>query len=81
MITSILAAHPSGDFFDNVVRELQQTAQQPVQKGNQKHLRLPQVHALNCLKEIFNNTRLGPATEVHVEETLTIAVRYLNHNV
>ena len=81
MITSILAAFPSGDFFDEVVRELQLTAKLPwEQRMEDDKVRLPQVHALNCLKDIFTNTGLGPSTENHTESTLEIAVGCLNHD-
>ena len=82
MVTGILTAYPRGDFFDDVVSELQTTATVPLELTQDRtYIRLPQVHALNCLKDIFTNTRLGPATEVHVEKTLTIAVNCLKKNV
>lgn len=36
-------------------------------------IRLPQVHALNCLKDVFTDAQLGPASEPHVAVTLEIA--------
>jgi len=82
MVTGILTAYPNGAFFDKVVRDLQTTASAPLDLAQDRtHIRLPQVHALNCLKDIFTNTRLGPATEIHVEETLIIAVDCLEKDV
>lgn len=80
MITGILVATPEGEFFNNVVVELQLIADTPVDKdlGTEK-LRLPQVHALNCLKDIFSDSRFGGSVEGHVANTLTIAVLCLDH--
>ena len=38
-----------------------------------ENIRLPQVHALNCLKDIFTDAILGPASEPHVAMALEIA--------
>lgn len=43
-------------------------------------IRLPQVHALNCLKDIFTDAQLGPASEPHVSITLEIAAGCLESN-
>lgn len=74
MITGVLAAHAGGDFFNNAVLDLQAIADTPVQEANDVgEVRLPQVHALNCLKDIFADTRLGPSTEPYVADSLDIA--------
>ena len=38
---------------------------------------LPQVHALNCLKDIFTDARFGLSTETYVADTLGIAASCL----
>lgn len=82
MITGILSAHPDSIVFDNPILDLQTIAStQVVLAADQIETRLPQVHALNCLKDIFTNSRLGPATEPHLATTLTIAVNCLENNV
>ena len=82
IITGILVAYPHGDFFDDVVLALQTTAKAHVEVAQDRNqVRLPQVHALNCLKDVFTHTRLGPATETHVAETLVIAVNCLIEDV
>ena len=74
MITGILAAHPVSDYHVKVIFDLQAIADEPVPATNgEKEMRLPQVHALNCLRDVFTDTRLGPATERHVSDTLEIA--------
>ena len=74
MITGILTSYPTGTFFDSVILDLQAIAEAPVQNTVRfEDLRLPQVHALNCLKDVFTNTQLGSGTELHVADTLDIA--------
>ncbi len=81
MITGILAAFPVGDFLIEVILDLQAIADEPIQSiSGEKMLRLPQVHALNCLKDIFTDTRLGPGTEPHVADTLDIAASCIESN-
>ncbi len=38
---------------------------------------LPQVHALNCLKDIFTDARFGISTDFYVADTLEIAASCL----
>jgi hypothetical protein len=74
IITAILGAHPEQSFFDKAVFELQAIASSLQEDGHDSgNLRLPQVHALNCLKDVFTNTLLGTATEPHMARTLDIA--------
>ena len=82
MITGILAAHSSGKVFDGVILDLQAIADTPSHElpGNED-LRLPQVHALNCLKDIFSDTRFGSSTELHAADTLDIAASCLESEV
>lgn len=80
MITGILAAYPTGDFFDVVLRDLQFIAVTLSRDtANTEELSLPQVHALNCLKEVFSDTRFGSSTEKHAAKTLAIAAHCLEH--
>ena len=81
MITSILIAIPSGPFFESAMLDLQAIADAPVVHDSELEvLHLPQVHALNCLKDLFTNTRLGNSTEPYVEHTLSIAAERLESN-
>lgn len=80
MMTGVLSAFPTGAFFDNAIVELQEIARLPVDIHKEHgKIELPQVHALNCLKDIFTNNRLGPGTDYHIEATLAIAVDCLGH--
>lgn len=81
MITGILAAFQVGDFLTEVILDLQAIADEPIQSTNEEKMsRLPQVHALNCLKDIFTDTRLGRGTEPHVADTLDIAASCIESN-
>ncbi len=74
MIIGILAAYPSGDFFNDVLLDLQAIADAPLNHTtNVDELRLPQVHALNCLKDVFTDARFASGTEPHMSSTLDIA--------
>ncbi len=81
MLTGILVAYPSGSFFDDVILDLQSIADAPTKvAASLAELRLPQVHALNCLKDIFTNSRFGVSTEGHVDLCLGIAVSSLEND-
>lgn len=82
IITGILAAYPTGSFFDNVVLDLEAIADGPVSSGTQPaDASLPQVHALNCLKDIFTDARFGPSTERHIPFAMDIAASCLESQV
>ena len=82
MITSILAAYPSGKYFNRVILDLQLISDTPVKQDVKlAEARLPQVHSLNCMKDIFTATYLGPASEPHLATTLEIAIRCLGNEV
>lgn len=80
IITGIQAAHSSGKVFDKVILDLQAIADTPVEETPDiQELCLPQVHALNCLKDIFSDTRFGPSNEPHAAVTLDIAASCLEN--
>ena len=81
MITGILAACADHGFFDDAVLDLQAIADGPILYVEPGDARLPQVHALNCLKDIFTDARFGPSTEDHVADTIDIAASCLENPV
>ncbi|PGH23951.1 hypothetical protein AJ80_02013 [Polytolypa hystricis UAMH7299] len=82
LITGIVSSNPSGPLFQRVVHELQSISRTPAPVDvKQPSLKLPQVHALNCLKDIFMNTRLGPSTEPYIMSTLVISVECLGSKI
>ena len=74
IIVGVLAAYPGDKFFDNVIVNLQAMAKAPV--GDDLGS-LPQVHALNCLKDVFTDARFGSSTETHIADALNIAASCL----
>ncbi|KAL8920823.1 MAG: hypothetical protein Q9172_004329 [Xanthocarpia lactea] len=75
LITGILSATPKGDFFDTVMYDLQAMAHTASDINNtDEHLDLPQVHAFNCLKDIFTDARFNVSVEKHVSASLELAV-------
>jgi hypothetical protein len=58
--------------------DLHEIAHLPVKDDNeQKAMDLPQVHAMNCLKDIFTNNRLGPHTEPFIMSGLTLSAEQI----
>lgn len=76
MTTGVLASYLGDKFFDDVVMDLQTLANAPVGADLGS---LPQVHALNCLKDIFTDARFGPSTETFIADTLDIAAACLEN--
>ena len=79
MVTSILIAFVGATSFGDKILDLQEIASTPIDVTQSSEItRLPQVHALNCLKDVFSNSGLGPSTEVFLADTLKIAVDCLD---
>lgn len=81
MIVGILAATDDKERFESVINDLQRTASAPVEVQLTGETRLPQVHALNCLKDVFTDTRLAVGSEIHAAESLAIAAQCLDNDV
>ena len=80
IVLGVLAALPDSNFFDGVVSDLQSIADGPLDKDQDvEDAQIPQVHALNCLKDIFTDARFGSSTEKHVADTLEIAASCLEN--
>ncbi|KAL8894426.1 MAG: hypothetical protein Q9192_004333, partial [Flavoplaca navasiana] len=78
MIIGILSATPKGPFFDDVLKDLQAIAHIKTETdGNYENLDLPQVHAFNCLKDIFTDARFNTSVEQHMCSSLELAVHAL----
>lgn len=80
LAVGILAARPH-DMMQKTLLDLREIAMLPVEsRSGFDEVDLPQVHALNCLKEIYVNTKLGSHSEVHVSEGLDLAAHCLESN-
>jgi len=78
LVTGILVSSPGTPFFTQALNELHEISRLPVEYDkDQQYRELPQVHAMNCLKEIFTNTKLGPFTEEFIMPALTLAAERL----
>lgn len=77
LITGILSANSSSLAFEGVISELTALAHQPILLSDKDETCLPQVHAMNCLKEIFKSSALGKRSESHIPECLQLAATSL----
>ncbi|KAH7408541.1 putative death-receptor fusion protein-domain-containing protein [Phaeosphaeria sp. MPI-PUGE-AT-0046c] len=80
LMASILAAEP-GTLFPRAMRELIAEASIEAHSTNIEESRLPQVHALNCIKEFFTTSRLNVASEAYLGKGLELAAKMLNSNI
>ncbi|KAM0098262.1 hypothetical protein ACP6JE_007210 [Aspergillus fumigatus] len=78
LATGILLSKPGGPLFRQVMDELHEISHLPAEQDLVKQkVELPQVHAMNCLKDIFTNTKLGPFTESYIMPALTLSAEQL----
>lgn len=77
-ILSSMAEHPS---FHDVINILQRIARQPAVVTQNDGSHLPQVHALNCLKDIFKSSPLSNMAEGYLTECLELAANSLKSDV
>jgi hypothetical protein len=61
------------------MNELYEISQLPARQNIMAfEIELPQVHAMNCLKDIFIDNKLGPHTERFVMSALIISAQSLS---
>ena len=78
LVTGILCSSPGTPFFKNALNELHDISRLAVEYNkDQQYLELPQVHSMNCLKDIFTNTKLSSYTESFVMPALTLSAERL----
>lgn len=77
-MTGVLSANAPNPAFQDVMAELKSLARQPVRLSETDETNLPQVHAMNCLKEVFKSSTLGKRSESHIADCLQLAVDSLN---
>lgn len=82
IVSGISIAKSDSPLFSLIMNELQDISSQPVLENvSYNELSLPQVHAMNCLKDIFMTTKLGDKTESFIMSTLGIATESLSSSV
>jgi hypothetical protein len=82
-MTGIIAAEqkPDGPLFKRAIKDLFAEASQDAQSSNIADSRLPQVHALNSIKDIFTTSKLSESSEAYIADGLDLAARTLNSSV
>ncbi|KAL3417418.1 hypothetical protein PVAG01_11418 [Phlyctema vagabunda] len=73
LLTGVLSANAKSPAFANVMEELKDIARQKVELSETDEANLPQVHAMNCVKEIFKSAALGKRAESHMTDCLQLA--------
>ncbi|KAF2164711.1 hypothetical protein M409DRAFT_67812 [Zasmidium cellare ATCC 36951] len=81
LLCGILIADRSGKLLSNAVTDLETIARQPVDAASAEEGSLPQVHAMNCLKDMLKNSRLGEQSEKYVPRALQLAADALRSDV
>ncbi|KAH9867871.1 hypothetical protein IAQ61_007175 [Plenodomus lingam] len=83
LMTALLAAEaqPSGSLFPRAMQDLVAETLVEAKSANIEDSRLPQVHALNCIKEIFTTSKLSVASEAYIGKGLELAARMLNSDI
>jgi len=69
------------ELFVRAMSDLFAVAVLGAENANIQDSRLPQVHALNCIKEIFTTSRLSASSEAYVGEGLDLAAKTMNSEV
>lgn len=72
-MVGILTANSPAPSFEEIMVQLKALAQKPVQLSRIDETNLPQVHAMNCLKEIFKSSSLDRKAEPYISEGLRLA--------
>lgn len=84
MMTGVLSANASHPSFQHVVENLIGIARKKARMSETDGSNLPQVHAYNCLKDIFKNsllTSMGNKSEAYLPQCLELAASGLRSEV
>jgi hypothetical protein len=81
LLCGILIADTSRSFIHRAFTDLQTIAKAPVIAAADEEGSLAQVHAMNCIKDIMKNTRLGEHSERHISPTMRLAATALQSSV
>ena len=81
MITGILSADASQPSFHDVIGALEAISQKPARVSEADGPNLPQVHALNCLKDVFQSSLLSKRAEPYLPGCLQLAASCLKSEV
>jgi hypothetical protein len=77
-VIGIVVADTKGLLFSRAMSELTTEGTRPVDPAAESAGGLSQVHALNCIKDIFKNSKLGERSEAYVPQALSLAAKCLS---
>ncbi|KAF2150511.1 hypothetical protein K461DRAFT_258930 [Myriangium duriaei CBS 260.36] len=72
-LAGILSSSESSELFNIAIRDLTAIARESASFPIRDHQALPQVHALNCLRELFKHSKLGQRSEEFIPQSLLLA--------
>ncbi|KAJ2904611.1 hypothetical protein MKZ38_007590 [Zalerion maritima] len=81
LLVGILSAQAQRPSFDNVLSKLQQVGSEEARAAEMDGSNLPQVHALNCIKEVFKSSLLRQRAEPYLARCLQLAAHSLRSEV
>ncbi|KFY22578.1 hypothetical protein V493_06499 [Pseudogymnoascus sp. VKM F-4281 (FW-2241)] len=81
LITGILSAGSTDVTLDSVMVRLQEIARTPVISSGKDEEQLPQVHAMNSIKDVFKSATLGKQADMYVTDCFIIATDSLKSNI
>ncbi|KAK4561839.1 hypothetical protein LTR86_004519 [Recurvomyces mirabilis] len=81
LLCGILIADKEGRILEQAFTDLEHIARSPVDPAHAQEGSLSQVHALNCLKDVLKNGRLGEVSEQYVPRALVMAADALRSEV
>ncbi|KAI1450812.1 putative death-receptor fusion protein-domain-containing protein [Annulohypoxylon stygium] len=81
LIVGILSSNAERPSFENVIHNLQDIGRQPALVSETDGSNLPQVHALNCIKDIFKSSFLSKGAEPYLTDCLQLAANSLKSEV
>lgn len=81
LMCGILAANADKPSLGQVIKQLQEIASTPARISETDGSNLPQVHALNCIKDTFKSSLLSKRAEVYLPECLQLATTSLKSEV
>jgi hypothetical protein len=81
LLCGVLIADSSKSYVHRAFQELRGIAETTIVATANEEGSLAQVHAMNCIKDVMKNTRLGEHSERHIPATMQLAARALQSDV
>ncbi|KAF2836658.1 hypothetical protein M501DRAFT_939156 [Patellaria atrata CBS 101060] len=81
LMVGVLSADPTGPLLQSALHDLIRESLGETDSSISDHTQLSQVHAMNCIKDIFKNSKLGPLCESFIGEALDLAALKLESNI